>query len=252
MCASWLPVTIRRPDVWELPLVAACACLWWALYFLWRSLDSEKGAWWALAAGAAVALMLGSRPTCVFARRRGPSLPVRAPQAGADPRLPWPPPSLRPGASPSSPTMSRASGSPSSSARATSSGATDERLVRHFSPLYAPYNAWLYLLLAARPEPVFPVRARRPAGRRAARLPRHRRDARRPVRACPSTWPRSPRSPGPGAAGATPGRSRSGARSGPRPSPPPSRHASCSASPARPRATSPRSSPAPRSRRRSG
>ena len=31
LCASWLPVTIRRPDVWELPLVASCACLWWAL-----------------------------------------------------------------------------------------------------------------------------------------------------------------------------------------------------------------------------
>jgi hypothetical protein len=67
MCASWLPVTLRRPDVWELPIAAACACLWWALYFLWRCLDSQDGGRWALAAGAAIALMLGSRPTMFFA-----------------------------------------------------------------------------------------------------------------------------------------------------------------------------------------
>jgi len=155
MCASWLPVTIRRPDVWELPLVAACACLWWALYFLWRSLESGAGARWALAAGAAVALMLGSRPTCVFAgaavllsmaelrRQAGPRLALAAAVAAAG------------GLALLAYNVARF-GHPLEFGQSYQLWGADERNVRHFSPLYAPYNAWLYLLALPDLSPYFP------------------------------------------------------------------------------------------------
>jgi hypothetical protein len=65
--ASWLPVTIRRPAVWEVPIVASVAFVWWSVYFLWKFHDSGGRARWAVAAGAALALLIGSRPTFVFA-----------------------------------------------------------------------------------------------------------------------------------------------------------------------------------------
>ncbi|GEM_PF-1470224 len=61
--ASWLPVVIRRPGVWELPIVSAAACLWWAVYFLWRYHDSAGRARWAVAVGAALALLIACRVT---------------------------------------------------------------------------------------------------------------------------------------------------------------------------------------------
>lgn len=64
--ASWLPVVLRRPGVWELPIVASLAFLWWALYFLWRLHRSGRMAW-AVAAGGCLALLVGSRVTFVFA-----------------------------------------------------------------------------------------------------------------------------------------------------------------------------------------
>jgi hypothetical protein len=64
--AAWLPVLLRRPGVWELPIVSAAACLWWALYFLWRFRESGGRAAWAVAAGAALMLMVGCRVTNVF------------------------------------------------------------------------------------------------------------------------------------------------------------------------------------------
>jgi hypothetical protein len=67
MHAAWLPVTLRRPGFWELPHAAAVACLWWSLYFLWRCRSSGGGAGWALALGASLALLLGSRPSYLFA-----------------------------------------------------------------------------------------------------------------------------------------------------------------------------------------
>jgi hypothetical protein len=63
--ASWLPVTLRRSGVWDLPIVAATACAWWALYFLWKFHDSGGMTRWAGAAGAALALLMGSRATFV-------------------------------------------------------------------------------------------------------------------------------------------------------------------------------------------
>ncbi len=65
--AAWLPVILRRPSFWELPIVSAAAFLWWALFFLWKLHDSGGRARWAAAAGLALALLMGSRATFVFA-----------------------------------------------------------------------------------------------------------------------------------------------------------------------------------------
>jgi hypothetical protein len=65
MHGAWLPVLLRRPGFWELPHVAALACLWWTLYFLWRcSLGGGVG--WAMGIGAGLALLVGCRPTYIF------------------------------------------------------------------------------------------------------------------------------------------------------------------------------------------
>jgi len=66
MHAAWLPVTLRRPGFWELPHTAALACLWWTLYALWRLRLAWPRMGWALAVGAGLALLVGSRPTYVF------------------------------------------------------------------------------------------------------------------------------------------------------------------------------------------
>jgi hypothetical protein len=65
--ASWLPVILRRPAFWEMPIVSAVAFLWWAIYFLWRFHDSGGGVRWAVGGGAALALLMGCRVTFVFA-----------------------------------------------------------------------------------------------------------------------------------------------------------------------------------------
>jgi hypothetical protein len=65
--AAWLPVILRRPGVWELPIVSAIAWLWWALYFLWKFHDSGGRARWAVGIGVALAFLMGSRVTFVFA-----------------------------------------------------------------------------------------------------------------------------------------------------------------------------------------
>ncbi len=64
--ASWLPVILRRPALWEVPIVSAAAFLWWALYFLWKFHDTGKPVW-AAGGGLALALLMGSRATFVFA-----------------------------------------------------------------------------------------------------------------------------------------------------------------------------------------
>jgi hypothetical protein len=61
--ASWIPVTLRRSGVWDLPIVAAVACAWWALYFLWKFHDSGGRTRWGVATGIALALLMGSRVT---------------------------------------------------------------------------------------------------------------------------------------------------------------------------------------------
>ena len=155
LCASWLPVTLRRPDVWELPLVAACACLWWALYFLWRCLEAPAGIRWALAAGAAVALMLGSRPTSISAGavillllfdRRRPAAPrfllaAAVVVAGGLGLLAY---------------NHARFGSWLEFGQRYQLWGADERDVRHFSLAYVPYNAWVYLLALPDLSPYFP------------------------------------------------------------------------------------------------
>jgi hypothetical protein len=64
--AAWLPVILRRPGVWELPIVSATACLWWMLYFLWKFQDTGGKVRWAAACGAAGALMIACRVTNLF------------------------------------------------------------------------------------------------------------------------------------------------------------------------------------------
>ena len=64
--ASWLPVLLRRPAFWELPITAGLACVWWALYFLWRYQVSGGAARWALALGATLGILIGCRVTYLF------------------------------------------------------------------------------------------------------------------------------------------------------------------------------------------
>jgi hypothetical protein len=64
---NWLPVVLRRPAFWELPIVTAAALFWWSLYFLWRYHESGGSRGWTLAAGVSLGLALGVRPTYVFA-----------------------------------------------------------------------------------------------------------------------------------------------------------------------------------------
>jgi hypothetical protein len=87
--ASWLPVTLRRPGVWELPIVAAVACLWAALYFLWKFHDSGRRTAWGAATGVALALLMGCRATAVLGAGTG-ALLLLAPQGTPGARsIPW-------------------------------------------------------------------------------------------------------------------------------------------------------------------
>jgi len=83
--ASWLPVILRRPAFWEMPIVSAVAFLWWAIYFLWKFQDSGGRARWAVGGGAALALLMGCRVTFVFAAV-ATSLLFLLPVAGPGPR----------------------------------------------------------------------------------------------------------------------------------------------------------------------
>jgi hypothetical protein len=64
--ASWLPVILRRSEVWELAIVAAAAFLWWSLYFLWKFHESNGKARWAVATGVSRAHQNGIRANILF------------------------------------------------------------------------------------------------------------------------------------------------------------------------------------------
>jgi hypothetical protein len=64
---TWLPVVLRHPAFWELPIIAAAALFWWSLYFLYRFHESAGRRFWALAAGLSLVFTLGARPTYAFA-----------------------------------------------------------------------------------------------------------------------------------------------------------------------------------------
>jgi hypothetical protein len=160
--ASWLPVVLRRSAVWELPIVAAMACLWWAFYFLWKFHGSGGKARWAVAAGVAVALMMGSRVTSLFSAAAVTFLflvPVAGPRSGA--------------------IRARAVGL-ITAALAFAGGCAlllynrerfgrwrefgetfqlrgyDERATSHFSLSYVPFNAHAYVLGLPKLGPYFP------------------------------------------------------------------------------------------------
>jgi len=62
--ANLLPVVLRRPAVWEIPIVCAFACFMWALYFTWRACV-RPSRWLSVSIAAAstcVGLAMGSRP----------------------------------------------------------------------------------------------------------------------------------------------------------------------------------------------
>ncbi len=64
--ASWFPVLLRRPAVWELPIVAAVACAWWSLAFLYEFHASGGRLRWGVLAGIALGVLIGSRVTYLF------------------------------------------------------------------------------------------------------------------------------------------------------------------------------------------
>lgn len=64
--ASWLPIVLRRPGVWELPIISAEAFLWWSIYFLWKFRDTGGRLAWAMATGASLALMIACRANNLF------------------------------------------------------------------------------------------------------------------------------------------------------------------------------------------
>jgi len=160
--ASWLPVALRRSAVWELPIVAAVACLWWAIYFLWRFHDSGGRARWAVSAGIAVALLMGSRVTCLFSAAALTLLflvPVAGP--GEMPVRRWGMASLTAG-------LAVAAGcalllyNHERFGRWLDFGDTyqmrgfDERSIAHFSPGYVSFNAHAYVLSLPQFSPYFP------------------------------------------------------------------------------------------------
>ncbi len=155
LCASWLPVTLRRPEVWELALVASCACLWWALYFLWRCLEAPGGGRWALAVGAFVALMLGSRPTGLFAGAAVIALLFQPTRPGFR-RLALAGAVAAAGGLALLAYNVERFGSPLEFGQSYQLWGADERGVRHFNPANVPYNAWLYLLAVPDLSPYFP------------------------------------------------------------------------------------------------
>lgn len=160
--ASWLPVALRRSAVWELPIVAAAACLWWAIYFLWRFHDSGGRARWAAAAGVAVALLMGSRVTCLFSAAAVTLLflvPVAGPGTEATRR--W-------GMASITAALAFAGGCALLLYNHERFGGWldfgdsyqmrgfDERAIAHFSPGYVPFNAHAYLLSLPEFSPYFP------------------------------------------------------------------------------------------------
>jgi len=159
--ASWLPVTLRRPGVWELPIVAAEACLWAALYFFWRFRESGGRPLWGAATGAALALLMGSRVTSLFGagavvllllvpfgpgglravRWRGPLLAAALAALGGVALLFY---------------NHARFGRWAEFGQSYQLWGMDERHVRHFDPAYIAANAHLYLSALPALSPFFP------------------------------------------------------------------------------------------------
>ena len=159
-CASWLPVTLRRSALWELPVVAAAACLWWALYFLWKFHDSRGRTGWAAAAGMALALLIGCRAAALFgAGAIALLLLVPAGAPGAAPR--WRPALLAMGIVAAGGialllyNLARF-GNPLDFGLHYTLFGEDYRAVRYSSLGFIPFNLWVYLFSAPQAGPYFP------------------------------------------------------------------------------------------------
>jgi len=163
--ATWLPVMLRRPGFWELPYPAALACLWWALYFLWRLRLGPPRLGRGLAVGAALALLLGSRPTYLFAAGAIALLAAAPPSFLARP-LVWPRGWWRGGLGVA---LALGSGGIALLAynlarfgRAGEFGQSyqlpnvNELHLPHYQLSFFPYNAWLYLTSIPELSPYFP------------------------------------------------------------------------------------------------
>ena len=60
---TWLPVVLRRPAFWELPIVAAAALFWWSLFLFWKFQTEKPRPAFLFLTGALLALTLGCRPS---------------------------------------------------------------------------------------------------------------------------------------------------------------------------------------------
>jgi hypothetical protein len=160
--ASWLPVVLRRSALWELPVVSGVACLWWALYFLWRFHDSGGRARWAVAAGIALALLMGSRVTYVLGAG-AVALLLFAPAGG-----PGPVAGRRRGAALAAAGIAALGGIGLLAYNRARFGSWSEfgmsymlfgedyRGIRFFNPAFIPFNAWIYLFSVPQLGPYFP------------------------------------------------------------------------------------------------
>lgn len=58
-----VPMLLRRPSMWEVPIACAYLFFMLALYAVWRALNSPARARWVVAASVAMGLGIGARPT---------------------------------------------------------------------------------------------------------------------------------------------------------------------------------------------
>ena len=158
--ASWLPVILRRPGVWELPIVSETACLWAALYLLWRFHESGRRAAWGAAAGLALALLMGSRVTSLFACGFV-ALLMFVPPPGVRIAATWRPAALASAIAALGGVCLLAYnharfGSFTEFGQSYQLWGLNERHLRHFDPAFIPFNARLYLTSVPTLSPYFP------------------------------------------------------------------------------------------------
>jgi hypothetical protein len=160
--ASWLPVTLRRSGVWDVPVASATAFAWLSLYLLWRFHESGGRARWAVATGACLALLMASRVTFVpGAAALALLMLVPAGGPGSDRARRW-------GAACAGAAVAAAGGLALLAYNRARFGSwtefglryvlfgEDYRGIRFFSAGLAPFNAWTYLFSAPQPGPYFP------------------------------------------------------------------------------------------------
>lgn len=158
--ASLGPVLLRRPQIWELPIAAGYAFAMVALWAVFHSLHSpRRSGVWLAAAGLALGLSVGSRPTYLVAT---PLLLIPVILRGrAARRVPWGfglcglVPLAGVGALLALHNTLRF-GNPLEFGQTYQFSLDYEARVRHFSLAYAGFNGWRYFFSAARWSEYFP------------------------------------------------------------------------------------------------